>query len=241
MNGTILKLKDIMIDPALVTRFDDPQELARIEEGIAIGIQPDALLVTKVGDRYVLIGGHHRYGAWLRAIGPDGEVECRVQRCPDFKSMLLAAVIDNRGNSNAYTQKERKANFDRLRKEGCSKQEARDAIGITDNHAALWEPLIRMEATSEPRSKSIPDLHERAIVKETPDQLERAAHLEPPIETERAKVLETPTINERANLRDIRFHVERLRKLLPSTWKDARAALEILADEIIKKMKETPK
>ncbi|MBA7544067.1 hypothetical protein ES705_36413 [subsurface metagenome] len=245
MKEETINFSEIEVDERMRTRPIESARVRRIAELIAIGEYPPPMVTCRAGKRYLLLDGHHRHEAWKRAFnGHDGSLRVHVADCADEKEQYAQAIESNIKQGNNYTIAQIGALFSRLTREtGFSKSEARKLLRLTEEHAdKLEESMVVMEATEEKNEEiAIPEeatvVDERAEDSETPEDAERAVVDETPGSMERAAVGETPDEPERADYNAIRFHVERLQTLLPSTWADARKTLDNLTYEIIKAMK----
>lgn len=203
-----IKLKDIIVDPQILTRPIHLTRIHRLTELIALGDYPDSILVGKINKIYYLLDGNHRLEAWKIALGDeDAEIQARVLECSDFEQMVLEAFRANKKHGWPYTEKELGALYWKFTQElSFTNRRAREELGISSKHAEQWEEpeivkIQQPDPAEEERAKpeEEPIGKERASLVEEPTVEERAMPFEEPRAMERATVIEEPIVDERAN------------------------------------------
>lgn len=258
-----IRLSQIMIDKKLMTRAIIEAWVKRLIELIAMGAKFPPILVCRVNSQYVLLDGFNRVEAIRRAVGTDAKISAEITDAPNKDAMIRAAFMANKQHGKPYTEEELRELMRRLvHEEGWTKKAAQELLGLTEEHAKKFEDvkIVKQEASNfeqpitEERANfsEAPITPERADIVESPILAERANGFESPTRGERVNGFESPTCGERVSseeqptplerpdMRAIKFHITRLRALIPERWTQARILISNLETRIIESVKEEP-
>ena len=139
-----LPLSSITHGESLRVRRIDRQAVQQLEESLRAGSRLPPLLIDS--ETRELVGGHHRYAAYLELYGEEHEVEVEERRFGGEGERLLAAIADNATHGQPLQQRDRRTCVRRARKLGMEFGQIAEALRVTEAKCVrLHEAALREE------------------------------------------------------------------------------------------------